>query len=646
MSLTWRLRGAWPAVAGAAALLALAHGSALGGPPAWWALAYNLGLLAALFAVAGALGHAILEWLDPSALLWPGWLVVAATLGCGVMSLGLLALGLLGLYYPPLLAALFCGLAAAVAPHALTLGRALWRRPRRRVARRATVVDWLIVTCGVLIVATFAVTASRIPLPPHDFDALAYHQVGVKLYLAAHAMIPLAQYGSADGPINTELLFLLGAAFGSDSFGQAVVWGQGALTTALVVCLGWRYWGRLAGWLGGCLYVSISMVAVFLAVPYNDGGLALGELTVLASLIAQSRRPTWRGATVCGLLLGLTLGQKMSALPFTAAIALAGLILWLRSPLWPTLGRLGLVGAVGLLVALPWYVRNALWFANPFMPFGVSSVSVANLDATSVASAGPPVAAHPLLTVLAPLAGVGWLFWNYVSPLLLLAPLATLLSPRRVGVTCVAVALVGYAYWARYTPWNLPPRYLLCWLAPLALAAGAALAWPGQRANWAPLAGLTAAPVLALALLNVLVQYTYAINHDGVGPYLAGRQGRNAYLSGAVSSYQAMRALNALNVAAPVALIGEARSYYLVAPAIPDWGASVLGVWRAAGPPRLALAALWREGARYALVADSQLPPQGGDAWAAGLRQGMVALRSGLNGYTIYRLRPPMGPTR
>jgi hypothetical protein len=635
-----------PALAAPAAcalvLLGLARAPSFGLTQAWWTLAFNLALLVALFWLALAMGRALLLRVAPEALAWPGGAVLAIVVGCGLLSTGLFALGLQRLYYPPLLAALLLALAVALRGEALRGARDLWRTARARAVApgRSAVENWLVVVCAALIAATFLVVALRTPLPLRDFDAVAYHQVGVRLYLQAHAMIPLAAFQNADGPIDTELLFLLGAAFGSDTFSQVLVWGQGLLTTALVVCLGARFWGRLAGWLGGLTYVSIAIVALFFAVPYNDGGLALGEMTCVVALVMLCARPSCGGALAGGLLLGFTLGQKMSALPFTASLAAAALVLCLRRPFWPAARAVALAGVVGLLVALPWYVRNQLWFANPFVPLSLGSVQAVNLDPTIKAAPLPaaPAASLPLLGLLT---GAASLFWYSVSPLTVLAPLAALVRPRRVGLALAAAAVVGYLYWLRYTPWNLPPRYLLCWIAPLAVCVGAVLAWPGWRTRRPLLHVPLAAPVVWLALFNLLLQAYYLGNREGAAvPYLLGRISRAQYLAGVLPPYRAMLLLNRLDRRDPVALLGDARVYYLQVPSFPDWGNQLLPAFKREGSPEDAARALWAEGARYVLAADSLVPPRGhADPWAARLRDRALSPLGGAGGYTIYRLR-------
>jgi hypothetical protein len=627
--------------AGALVLLGLARAPSFGLPQAWWSLAFNFALLVALFWLALALGRALLLRVAPEALAWPGGAVLAVVVGCGLLSTGLFALGLLRLYYPPLLAALLLALAVALRGEALRGARDLWRAATARAAPpRSAVEHWLVVVCAALIAVTFLVVALRTPLPLRDFDAVSYHQVGVRLYLQAHAMIPLDAFQSANGPIDTELLFLLGAAFGSDTFSQVLVWGQGLLTTALVVCLGAHFWGRLAGWLGGLAYVSIAIVALFFGVPYNDGGLALGEMTCLVALVMLCARPSRGGTLAGGLLLGFTLGQKMSALPFTASLAAAALVLCLRRPFWPAARAVALAGALGLLVALPWYLRNQLWFANPFVPLSLATVQSVNIDPTIKAAALPaaPAASLPLLGLLT---GAASLFWYSVSPLTVLAPLAALLRPRRVGLALVAAAIVGYLYWLRYTPWNLPPRYLLCWIAPLAVCVGAVLAWPGWRTRRPLLHVLLAAPVVWLALFNVLLQAYYVGHREGAAvPYLLGQISRAQYLAGVLPPYRAMQLLNRLDRRDPVALLGDARVYYLQAPSFPDWGNQLLPSFKNEGSPEDAARALWAEGARYVLAADDLVPPRGhADPWAARLRDRALSPLGGAGGYTIYRLR-------
>jgi hypothetical protein len=322
----------------------------------------ELALLVASWTLAGlaCLPRAIAR--DEPLLVWS----TAFALGAGGSAIGFTLLGafhLLGRGTVLALALGGCALAAVGARQVMT-----GAVPRLRLPPASS---WpqrlaLIALLGTLALSLFATLA-----PPSSMDAAVYHLRVPQQFLRDGRWSWLETLNSAY-PMYVEMLFGEGLALGGGVLAALIHWalGLGALAAA-------GAWARRLG--GGALWAAVALGGSALFVweatsAFIDLGMAL--FSSLAMLWA-SRPDRGRAATVlAGLFAGLAAGSKLTG---AAIAALAGAIAFLS--VWPDRARGALrmvvVGALALLVALPWYVRSALATGNPFYPVGSRHVAAA-----------------------------------------------------------------------------------------------------------------------------------------------------------------------------------------------------------------------------------------------------------------------------
>lgn len=155
------------------------------------------------------------------------------------------------------------------------------------------------------------------------------------------------------------------ARFLSIALGALTVWGAWRLGSEAFPdrpAIGLLAAAFLAG-LPGFLFISGS-------VNNDNAAGAFGTLVVLLCAMTLRRGLGWSRAALLGLFLGLGLLSKVGTLALWPLVALAVGSAWWLSPnrkraLPAALGQLALAWGLGLLVALPWLLRNLNLYGDP-----------------------------------------------------------------------------------------------------------------------------------------------------------------------------------------------------------------------------------------------------------------------------------------
>ena len=221
---------------------------------------------------------------------------------------------------------------------------------------------------------------------------------------------------------------------------------------------------------------------------------AAAWLACCAALVACSaRRPGLLGPAF--VAAGLAIGTKTTALPLTAVLVAAALLLHRRELRKPAVAA-GL--GVGALVGLGWYVRNLFEHGSPLWPFAGGEAQPPLFEALD----------HSLLErPRATLRGRLGVYFDDLGGAVLLFPAAVVAAVlvRRRLVVAVALAAAGsLLLWAAGPVAGLPdidqlgflPATAVRYLLPGLLAAAAAVALAGRPGG---------APRLALAALGLAV---------------------------------------------------------------------------------------------------------------------------------------------
>lgn len=412
---------------------------------------------------------------------------------------------------------------------------------RRRQALLAGIPRWSGWTVAervwaIVLVLVLALTLLATLAPPSAMDATVYHLRVPSEFLRTGTWTRLEEPQSFQ-PLNVEMLFAQGLALNGGVLAALVHWALGVAAIAVASCWARRLSGR-AIW-GAAVFGLTALFVWESSSAFIDLGLAL--FSSLAFFWVTDPDADTRTTCLAAVYAGLAGGSKFTGLLVVALVGAAGF-----ARCWPDRGRaarrLVLIGALGAVVAAPWYVRNALLTGNPIYPlanrlFGLPPESL------SVFKYGLGTGLGHLLTSPADLLARGDVFdqgWAVGPAFLAFVPLGLWLRRRSPDVRVIAGVLV--AWWLIWF-FSSPQTRLLLPIMPMA----AGLAAVGVTACYAsPSRMLRAAATLVLMLAAAGAAGTAALNATLNLPVVLGRESTDAFLERNSWSYTAYERANAL----------------------------------------------------------------------------------------------------
>jgi hypothetical protein len=540
-----------------------------------------------MLAVATALGSRLTRRLAYHSLLER--ITFSAGLGLIAFSLITLGLSLVGLLYGWLFWALLLG-----------GGLLLWREFRNLVGalRRARFPrpgDAWSIFLSLFIVITLLLALVITLLPPTEWDSLVYHLVGPDHYLQAHRMTFEFDNYYLFFPSFTEMLFLAGMALKSDVVPRLVHFGYLLLTLGALGAFARRYWSGKVGLLAVALFLSIPTAVHIATWSYVDLALTFYNLCAVYGLLnglplpdpeEPQQAPVQPGQSGWLLLAGISGGAALS-IKYTGVVTLlvlGAILLWAllrrrlatRSFLIAAL----LLGGSALVLASPWYIKNAIVAGNPIYPLVWGGRGWNEIATRWMLVPGQKMSLLDLLAVPWTLTVIGTqgtvAYDATTSPLFLtLLPLLLVVRRRARGLAeLLLAAAVGYAFWlvsgaAAYGTFILRGRQVLPVFAPLGLLCAYALEkmnrWDRRGFSLQRFLKMAAGLTLVIAFLS---QVMLTISLDP-WPYLAGLRSRTEHLE-KFTSQRLAQTIDYLNeTLAPgdkVLFVWEPRSYGLRVP--------------------------------------------------------------------------------
>ncbi len=441
---------------------------------------------------------------------------------------------------------------------------------------------------AVALAAVLVVLVPQLLLPLCDSDGLRYQVALPKLYLLLGKVVPYPWDVHAALPQTAAPLYLAGLAVAG---GETAKWLHALFFLASLATLAEAVhrerWSRPAA-LGAPLLFAVTPVALAAASAAFIDHIALFHVAVAVLALSRGRQ---------GLALpsiAAAVATKLTAAPAAAALLLVAVA---RARAGTRQRTLAVGVALVAAAVAPFALRNLCATGDPVFPVGHVLLGKA-IPGTS------PGRVQKVLDYRSNIPGPLGLSWlpgtagasrddvvgaHHLLGLFLLAAVVPIRRARLLVALIVACVVVG-----------LVVHPLARLLMPLfwALAGTSALAmarWLGRGATPATLA--LAATVFATSTLPLLRLFE-------PGPYLGGRESRDAFLARVVPGYRAARFVNAQGVGTVMALDFPAP-YYLDRPWVAEGTVQEppLGMWLAAGASVEELLARSRAlGVRHILV--------------------------------------------
>jgi 4-amino-4-deoxy-L-arabinose transferase-like glycosyltransferase len=209
--------------------------------------------------------------------------------------------------------------------------------------------------------------------PPWDYDGLAYHLQGPRLFLEAGRIIPIPENWFTYYPSTWEMLYMLGMGLGSDIFARLIHFSTMILFLLATYAFGRRFLPNPGGWIAAAIMMGIPILPLWGNAAYTDIAWALFQFLAIALFLVwiKGRNPWLLGLS--GVMQGLALGSKYLALSGAGILLL--FVIWFSlkdEQKWAgwkiTISKAMIFGMGALIVALPWYLKNFIWTGNPIFP--------------------------------------------------------------------------------------------------------------------------------------------------------------------------------------------------------------------------------------------------------------------------------------
>ncbi|MBA4421150.1 MAG: hypothetical protein C0391_08375 [Anaerolinea sp.] len=209
--------------------------------------------------------------------------------------------------------------------------------------------------------------------PPWDYDGLAYHIQGPRLFLQAGRILPLPENWFTFYPSTWEMVYLLGMGLGSDIFARLIHFATLILFLLATYAFGKRFISATGGWVAGASLLGIPILLLWGNAAYTDIAWGLFQFLAIALLLEWNSDRKPRMLILAGMIQGLALGSKYLALSGVGVLMVV--VLWqsawdgkkLAGLKQPVLNGL-FFGLAALIIGLPWYLKNYLWTGNPVFP--------------------------------------------------------------------------------------------------------------------------------------------------------------------------------------------------------------------------------------------------------------------------------------
>lgn len=265
---------------------------------------------------------------------------------------------------------------------------------KKQIKYCGTALSIIILTSFIMIILIMA------SVPPVSRDALTHHLAVPKLFLTHGFMYENPSMSFLYYPMNIDLLYMIPLYFNNDIIPKYLHFLLGLLTAWFIYRYLREYAGRLYGFIGAMLFLSIPVIIKLSVTVYVDLGLVLFSWLSLYFVIKwKAHQFQARYLVYAAVSCGLALGTKYNGL--LLLFIMAGMI-----PLMYSIEKNAMIQAnhlqrnrnslqgvfygllfmgVALIIFSPWMVRNYVLMHNPVYPlydswFNASPGEEANMD--------------------------------------------------------------------------------------------------------------------------------------------------------------------------------------------------------------------------------------------------------------------------
>jgi len=530
----------------------------------------------AIISISGGLGRLFLADLPLHPL---EALSVQVGLGLGLLSLGILTVGLIGMIYPVVFL-----LAMLIITFFLRHQIFAWLKDWSNLGLvfktsgkfGKTIAGIMLIILGFTLIDSLA--------PPIRFDALVYHLTLPKIYLISHRFEYIPQLVFWGMPQNAEMLYTMAISLAGESGALVLSWMVGLVALIGILGLLGERFGKNAAWVGVSTLTSGYTLISGLSWGYVDWWVILFSVGFLIMMW------TWVGSGwnahlgLSGIFAGLALGCKYTAgiLLFCGAVVI---LIRFKSRMSQLFRALLWFEVPALMVFLPWLIKNYSATGNPFYPLIFPSgemsplrlllyqggypwgnwldVVFLPLRATLMGVEGAPgysASIGPLFLGLGLAAGLGWSKRNAAE--------------REIIRIALGISLTGLIIWmivGRFSSYGLQSRLYLAIFPALAILACAGYLGFTRVIHHGIRFGRIAGFLVILVLVFNAFQVVMDTIERGTFEVVFGFSSQKKYLEDNLGLFEpAMSAIRDLPQKSRVLMLWETRSLYCLPECEPD----------------------------------------------------------------------------
>ena len=336
--------------------------------------------VAIIVAISGGIGSAVRERWQFNGLNTAEAIALDSGIGLGLISIGVLFLGLVGLFNLTLWVVLIL--------IAVLLRKSIFRWLQAVRALVAIITQpqsgwerFIVIVSGALLLAAVLLALA----PPFHWDAMTYHLVGPQRYVDIGRITTQADNHFLGFPQNMEMLYGLALSlFRRPTAVAPLHWVMGILALVAIAGILRRYTNRSTAMTSVLLALSSYGLWDLFGIPYVDlAVMSFGALALIAAIRWRENEQS-RWLILTGVIMGLALGVKYTAGLYIIAL---GIVIFMHNP--RRIVTHGLLFGLGVLLAFaPWLLKGALLYANPIYPYLFDGVSWDALRAANFNAVG------------------------------------------------------------------------------------------------------------------------------------------------------------------------------------------------------------------------------------------------------------------
>jgi len=329
--------------------------------------------------------------------------VFSSALGMAVLSYAAMLLGAVGLMAPIVVALLFVISCIGSSP--------VFVRFVTKIRWRTIRLDFLATVCLAVLVAAALLNGAVATNPILEVDAYEYHLTVPKAWLMEGRLFPISYHLQSSYHLLADMINVVALSLSQNDvvLCKLIQWYSGVLLAVATWCFGRRYFSARVAWVAAALTYMVKEISWVSGDGYVDLTVGLYVWLGIFALVRAAHHRGWRWHVLAGLFFGCGFAAKQSVAMFLvmAYVAYAAVLLFDRHRraqlrLWPA--RAILAGAVAMLVASPWMIKNFAYTGDPFFPLMIRSFNV------------PPEFAEPAAGFTGFYAGLGrYLVWDRQS---------------------------------------------------------------------------------------------------------------------------------------------------------------------------------------------------------------------------------------